>query len=556
MRKTRDPEREKQFEAPDPWQDVVDDQEALYPDQVLMEKNSENEAPPRSRRVERYRSEKMRPPYPYPVEDRGKQKTEKARTGRGRKEKREGFLPVILLMLLCVLLLTAMGWCWVRAIGNGLQHRREVEMVFRSGFPEGTRVNDTEIGGLTREEAAARMTDPERGSGDTEVNITVVVNGGGSYLLTSREIPFTANVYAVLDEAMNLVWRGAEESTLTPFEFRLRQRERIREEGAYYYTQVTYDREAVLRMVEQIAEMENIPALDAQLASFDFSSGTFTFTEEQPGRHIDSGLLYAYLINMLDQGVHYGTVLLDSYGTMPRVTRSQLMSSYGLVASYTTETTNEAARNTNVKLACEAVNGTVVQPGEVFSFNACTGQRTLEKGYLPAAAIAGGTTVDEVGGGVCQVSSTLFNACAMADLMILERSPHAWPSTYVDKGRDATVNWPGLDFSFRNDRDTPIFLTASYRERTCSVSVYGKLLPDGESIQLETRVIGEMPPPEEPEYVQDPALPPGTQQVVRKARTGYEVDTWRVYYSNGMETRRELMCTSTYKMIRERIAFN
>lgn len=555
MRKEHDPERDRQYDVPDPWRDAEDDQEALYPDQVLMEKSRE-EYPPRSRRAERYAYVKSAPSCPDTVPDGGREKTKKAPAERGKKEKRKGLLPVILLMMLSVLLLFAMGWGWVKALGNGLEHRWEAEMVYRSGFPEGTHVNDTDIGGLTREEAAVRITDPERGGGDTEVNITVTVNGGASYLLTKREIPFTANVNAVLDEAMNLVWRGAEESALTPFEFRLRQKERIREEGAYYYTHVTYDREAVLRTVEQIAEMENIPAQDAQVASFDFTSGAFTFTEDQPGKHIDSGLLYAHLINMLDQGVRSGTILLDSYGTMPRVTRSQLMSGYGLVASYTTETTNDAARNINVRLACEAVNGTTVQPGEVFSFNACTGQRTLEKGYLPAAAIAGGMTVDEVGGGVCQVSSTLFNACAMADLMILERSPHAWPSTYVDKGRDATVNWPNLDFSFRNDRDTPIFLTAAYRDRRCTVSVYGKLLPDGESIQLETRVIAETPPPEEPEYVQDPTLLPGTQQVTRKARTGYEVDTWRVYLMNGTEVRRELMCTSTYKMIRERIAFN
>ncbi len=556
MRRTHDPERDRQADIPDPWRNAEDDQEALYPDQVLMERSREEVYPPRSRRTERHALEKPIPSYPDTMPNWGREEAEEAQTGRRKKEKQKGVFPVILLMLLCVLLLFAMGWGWVRALGNGRQHRLEAEQVYRSGFPEGTRVNDTDIGGLTREEAAARITDPERGSGDTEVNITVTVNGGGSYLLTEREIPFTANVNAVLDEALNLEWRGAEESALTPFEFRLRQKERIREEGAYYYTHVTYDREAVLRTVEQIAEMENVPALDAQISSFDFASGTFSFTEDQPGRHIDSGLLYAYLINMLDQGARSGTILLDAYGTVPRVTRSQLMSSYGLVASYMTETTNDAARNINVRLACEAVNGTTVQPGEVFSFNACTGQRTLEKGYLPAAAIAGGTTVDEVGGGVCQVSSTLFNACAMADLMILERSPHAWPSTYVDKGRDATVNWPNLDFSFRNNRDTPIFLTAIYRDRRCTVSVYGKLLPEGESIRLETRVLGETSPPEEPEYVQDPTLLPGTQQVVRKARTGYEVDTWRVYLSNGTEVRRELMCTSTYKMIRERIAFN
>lgn len=164
--------------------------------------------------------------------------------------------------------------------------------------------------------------------------------------------------------------------------------------------------------------------------------------------------------------------------------------------------------------------------------------------------------MDEIGGGVCQVSSTLFNAAAMADMTILERSPHTWPSNYVDKGRDATVNWPNLDLTFVNGRETPVYIRARYADRRCTVEVYGIQLAAGETIELETELASETPPPDTPIYRQNTSLPRGTQQEVKKARTGYVVNTYRVYKRNGVTLRREVLCVSTYRMIQQEIEYN
>ena len=137
-------------------------------------------------------------------------------------------------------------------------------------------------------------------------------------------------------------------------------------------------------------------------------------------------------------------------------------------------------------------------PGETFSFNDRVGERTAQKGYQMAPAIAGGTTFDEIGGGVCQVSSTLFNAAAMSDMTIVNRSPHAWPSSYIDKGLDATVNWPNLDFSFRNNRETPVFIIAGYAKRKVTVEIYGMISGPGETVALDTTLISTTKPPGEP----------------------------------------------------------
>ena len=128
----------------------------------------------------------------------------------------------------------------------------------------------------------------------------------------------------------------------------------------------------------------------------------------------------------------------------------------------------------------------------------------------------------EVGGGVCQTSSTLFNAVARANLEIVYRSPHAWPSSYVQKGMDATVNWPNLDFKFKNDTEWPIYIVANYSKQKCTVEIYGMLLPDGVSIDLESTVTRTIDPPSDTKYVQNTKLAAGTQQTTIKKRTSRE----------------------------------
>lgn len=232
------------------------------------------------------------------------------------------------------------------------------------------------------------------------------------------------------------------------------------------------------------------------------------------------------------------------------------MSSMVKISSYTTTTTSNSNRNTNIKLSAEAINGTIVLPGETFSFNGTTGQRTAAKGYKEASAISGGTTNPEVGGGVCQTSSTLFNAVARANLEIVTRSPHAWPSSYVDEGMDATVNWPGLDFKFRNNTEWPIYICAGYNSRKVTVDIYGYTLGTGITIDLEHKLVQTLLAPTGIKEVQNPDLAPGTRQQTVKARNGSVWETYQVWYRNGKEFKRELLCKSTYKAYQETIEYN
>lgn len=424
-------------------------------------------------------------------------------------------------------------------------------------FAHGIYVDDVSIGGMTRSQAEYAL-NQHIAQSSRQLGIDVQVDQY-AWRITESDIPFTRNISAVLDKAYAI---GRQDTTqtlsggTTPLEYRYLHRTQAAQSGAYFYTEVTYDKGHVRTFVENVTAYVNRDPVDSQVATFDFSSRTFTFTDEIQGVHLDSESLYNQIIALLDSGDFASSIHMTTQALTPAVTKVELMNSFALVSSFSTETTSDANRNNNIDLACRAVSGTVIMPGGSFSFNQTTGQRTSEKGYLPAAAIAGGTTIDEVGGGVCQVSSTLFNAAAMANMTITNRSPHTWPSNYVDKGRDATVNWPNLDFEFRNDSNAPIFILAHYANRVCTVEIYGYTLGAGVSIQLETDVTSTTPPPDEPTYTQNPELAPGTTQVLKKARTGYTVDTYRIFLRNGQEYKRELLCTSTYRMIQEVIEYN
>jgi vancomycin resistance protein YoaR len=290
--------------------------------------------------------------------------------------------------------------------------------------------------------------------------------------------------------------------------------------------------------------------------SFNFATKAFTFTDDRPGAKVDPEDLYTRLTTLLDSGVTNSTVRVVPQRIEAEKTKAELMNQFGLISAYTTNTTSNKNRNTNIQLSAAAINGVTVLPGEIFSFNGATGERTAAKGYKEAAAIAGGQSRDEIGGGVCQTSSTLFNAVARADLEIIERNPHAWPSNYVEKGFDATVNWPGLDFKFRNNTEWPVFIVAAYSKQKVTVNIYGMSLGAGVKIDLESDLVRTIDQPEGINYVINPNLAPGESKKTVSGRKGYEVQTWKVWYQGNKEIKREILFKTTYKAYQETVEYN
>lgn len=423
-------------------------------------------------------------------------------------------------------------------------------------FP-GVWIDGVDVGGLTREEAAQAVSASGSIPGGS-FSWTVDVDGR-QWVISSENVPLYRNVADMVElayaqgRANTTALRG---TGVTPFRERLNAAAALSRQPVSLTTTLTYDHQAVRAIVEEIAAAVDRAPVNASVASFDVSTKRFAFTEDEPGLSLDAEELYSALTSQLDQGVYEGTLYRSPVLMLADVTKSELMSRFGRVSSYTTSTTSNSNRNTNIELSAAAINGMMVPPGGTFSFNDATGQRTSAKGYKEATAISGGQSVPEVGGGVCQTSSTLFNAVARANLEIVKRSPHAWPSSYVAKGMDATVNWPGLDFKFKNNTEWPIYITASYAKRKVTVEIYGMTLGEGITIDLESKVVKTLNPPADTKYVQNTSLPAGTEKETVKSRTGYEVETYQVWYKNGVEFQRELLCKSTYRAYQRTVEYN
>ena len=194
----------------------------------------------------------------------------------------------------------------------------------------------------------------------------------------------------------------------------------------------------------------------------------------------------------------------------------------------TPHTTN-ANRNANLTLACQMLNGVVLNPGETLSYNDTVGERTSARGFKPAPAYSGTNLVDSIGGGVCQVSSTLYYCALLSDLEIVDRINHGFPSSYIDLGMDATVNWGGPDFKFRNNTDYPIKIEAEVSEGYVKMRILGTDVKDY-YVKMEYEIVGY----NMPETVYEEHSPGGEYydgQVISGGSMGPIVKTYRCKYS-------------------------
>ena len=204
--------------------------------------------------------------------------------------------------------------------------------------------------------------------------------------------------------------------------------------------------------------------------------------------------------------------------------------------------TSNTDRTTNLRLAASKINGTVVMPGETFSYNKVVGKRTVEAGYKEAAIFSNGQVTNGLGGGICQISSILYDSVVFANLQIKERRNHMFIPSYVDGGRDATVVWGSTDFKFVNNRDYPIKIEASVSGGIATISIYGVKTDNEYDISLETEFIKSIP--YKTVYKSYSNYKSGT--VVQGGKNGSVIDTYKVYKQNGQVVKREKITRDTY----------
>ena len=202
------------------------------------------------------------------------------------------------------------------------------------------------------------------------------------------------------------------------------------------------------------------------------------------------------------------------------------------------------SRTTNLRLAINKINGVVLMPGEVFSYNKVLGKRTVEAGYKDAAGYAGGKVVPMIGGGICQISSTLYDAVVYANLDIIERHNHAFITSYVGAGKDATVVYGSLDFKFKNTRNHPIKIQSYLQNGIATVSIYGIKEEVEYDVEIATTILNYIP--YTVIYEEDNRLEEGTEEVTQNGQKGCKSITYKILKQNGKEVSRSVLSTDTY----------
>lgn len=307
--------------------------------------------------------------------------------------------------------------------------------------------------------------------------------------------------------------------------------------------------EAAAAQAASLAGAWNVKAKNGSISAFDAASGKFTFAEGENGKAVNEEKLKNDIVARTAAGEYDAVITAEVEETAPEITAAQARENFQKLGTYTTTTTANKDRNENVRLAAAALNGKIIQPGEEFSFNLTTGNRTTDKGYRPAGAYVNGVLVEEPGGGVCQVSSTLYNAVVFSGLKTTERHAHSYEPSYVTPGEDAMVSYDGHsgpDMKFVNNSKTAVGIKTSFSDRKLTVSIYGNpILEEGVTLSMKSEKVKELDPPA-PTYEEDPTLQPGVEVEAKAATPGSRWVTNLITKKNGEVISDEFFHNSTY----------
>lgn len=407
---------------------------------------------------------------------------------------------------------------------------------------DGIFINNVDVSGKTKEEAL-ELVKPLEPSLRENVNINVLV-GEQSYPMTTDNVSFNFDTEAVVDQAFMYAKEGSRIE-------RYIKVTNLPENPVNFYIShsIPAENENLQNFVNSVAEQVRVEMKPPHVS--EFNPGTqnpFVYHDGIDGVDLNSEKLKTDLITTLQSNVYSCDIAAETVITPFTGTMDDLPSQTVLISSYSTVSTNTPNGNKNMALALASANGSIIEPGETFSFNAHTGNSaSTANGYLPASAIgADGSFTDEIGGGICQAATTIYGAALRANMTITSRANHSYPSTYVPVGQDATIGYPYTDFCFRNDSGYSVFIAASMSGTTLSVSIYGYQPPEWDTIEVSSQTTSTIPAPG-PQYIEDPSLPAGTQKVKQQAYNGYTAVGQKTFYKNGVVVKTEAIPSSYYK---------
>lgn len=404
---------------------------------------------------------------------------------------------------------------------------------------QGVTADGIDLSGMTQDEAAQAIQNYVDALGQKQVQL--LSEDGGSVNVTAAELGISWKNTEIPAEAVALGKKGN-------IVARYKAMQDLKYRGQDFTVQLEFDREAIAAVVEERCSQFNVEAIDAHLKRV---NGKFEVEEGQTGYLVDNSAsvseIYTYLTQEWNR--EEGSVTLVMAVDEPQGKAEDLLQVKDVLGSFTTSYSSSGRdRSGNVSNGCEKINGTTVYPGETFSTYDAVKPFSVENGYFMAGSYLNGQVVDSIGGGICQVSTTLYNAVLRAELEVTERYNHSMIVTYVDPSADAAIaESAGKDFKFVNNTEYPIYIEGYTQDKKITFNIYGVETRDsGRTVTYESEVL-ETITPSQPNIVADSSQPVG-YIYTSSSHTGYKARLWKVVKENGVEVSREQVNSSSYQM--------
>ena len=427
-------------------------------------------------------------------------------------------------------------------------HRDELNAILkRVTMLDGVTVNGVSVGGMTVAEAKAAVR-PSVDEQKSKYSVSVKL-GEEVAVFSGAEIAVADDLDQAIDEAFNLVREDK------GYEAVLKEVEAIKTSGREFPVSVHFDEKALKAAVDAFADAHDVAPINASVA-YNQEENKIAFAPEVTGVTVDREALIAALAAAAN-GETVEAVVTE---TPAEETLDSIQSHFVLRGTQTTNYAYKGSsgnRRKNIEKGAKMLTGTILHPGEEFSMNDCLGVRNKAGGWYLAGAYQSGDTVQEYGGGVCQISTTLYNAALKADMEITDRRNHSMPVHYIDKGLDATINSVGakIDFKFKNSSKADIIIIATTDGKNITVEIWGiPIIEDSDGKYDEIRLpkpeqIGTLKPSGEKEIVVDETKPAGYREESKKRRNGSVWQSYIEYYKDGVliENGHQKLAVSTYK---------
>ncbi|MCC8163436.1 MAG: VanW family protein [Lachnospiraceae bacterium] len=408
----------------------------------------------------------------------------------------------------------------------------------------GVMIEDVDVSGMTRDEALRALETYEEELGGESLTLQI---GGNELEAELSSFGVTYSNEDVVDEALGLGRTGN-------IVKRYKDQKDLQYSGKQYTLSRTADEDMVRTYVE-----ENCTQFDqeAQNASLTRENGSFTFVAGTEGLELDVDAAVSGIIDYLENSWTSGENVLELsvVVTEPEGSADDLAYVQDLLGTYTTSfSTSSSDRCKNLESGAAHIDGTVLYPGEEFSTYETVAPFTEENGYAMAGSYLNGEVVDSMGGGICQVSSTLYNAVLRAELEVTERSPHSMTVHYVDLSEDAAIAGTYKDFIFVNDTDYPIYIEAyTTSDKKITFNIYGKETRDSNrTIEFESVTVSTTEPTT---VLVDDASQGLGYKSVSSGSTGYVAELYKIVYVDGVETERIRVNKSTYQATNRTVTY-